>query len=63
MAEDVFQINQILKLQEKILLNIADEPDIAVKIAALRAAAELLQHATTMAMLTAQYRSLIGGRN
>ncbi len=63
MADDIFKVVEIMRLQDTLLNSIADEPDVAVKIAALRSAADLLQQALSIAMLTAQFKSLMGPRN
>lgn len=62
MSEDVFKVADIVQLQAKLLSSIEDEPDVAIKIAALRAAADLLQQALSIAMLTAQFKTLLGPR-
>ena len=64
MNEDIFRVEDIIRVQDKILACLNGGPDdIAVHIAALRSAADLLQQALTMTVLAAQYRSLVGSRN
>lgn len=64
MSDDVFKVREVLDLQEKILthLNGCEPDDVAVKIAALRSAADLLQQTVNMALLTASFKSLMGQR-
>ena len=63
-SDDVFKVREVLLLQQKVLdiLETTGPDDVAVKIAALRAAADLLQQTVNMAMITASFKSLMGGR-
>lgn len=63
-SEDVFKVREVLVLQQKVIdiLETTGPDDVAVKIAALRAAADLLQQTVNMAMITASFKSLMGGR-
>lgn len=46
---DPFQLAEITRFQNELLARLADDPeDVAIKIAALRSAADLLQQAVTI---------------
>ncbi len=53
---DQFNIIEVLRLQGVALTSLAEDPaDIGLKIAALRAAADLMQQSVAIAALTASY--------
>lgn len=61
--DDPFNIAQVTKIQQKVLNAIQDDPDdIMEKIAALRAAADLLQQAASIAMIRASFVNAMGKR-
>ena len=60
---DPFRVDEIASVQNGLLEYLKTDPiDIGVKIAALRAAADLLQQAVTTAVLTQQIRSILDTR-
>ena len=57
---DPFRVDEIASLQTGLLEYLKTDPiDIGVKIAALRATADMLQQAVTTAVLTQQIRSIL----
>ena len=60
---DPFQINEILETQEGLVRFLEQNPtDVGVKIAALRATADLLTAAVSQAAIAASIHSLLSGK-
>jgi hypothetical protein len=59
-AADTFRIDEVASVQTGLLAYLKDDPvDIAVKIAALRSAADLMAQSISMTLLAHQIRSFI----
>jgi hypothetical protein len=60
---DPFRVDEVAAVQAGLLDYLKPDPvDIAIKIAALRATADLLQQAVTTAVIAQQFRSILDPR-